>query len=733
MSERKRTSRKISAEALAARLALAPGVKALARVSHGALAIEARLVAEDLWLLFTRDGQRGCLAFRANLGSAQAEARVLAGDALLEITCRVSFGLWRIKLEAPDPGFEDFHCTVSLRPNQATHLPYFPRDLVAFGAGGDPAASRGMVEATQRRLNTGLCYLDFREPDLGKVFYLQDLTELNPYFAATATKPENAVGGEWPLLGYLAPTQPGNPGARLPGGEETVVSSAHLAFRRHTRREEGDSAWQFLDMLGAVYQRLDKPAWGYRDWMARSRRTLRDLQRSPKARERHGEHVYFHPYTAAEYPDSMVQLSLLSAIREWSRWIGKRHPLEREIRNGLEGFYDRKLGTLRRYLPDVGKDKDRDAVDSWYLYHPMVNLANLALDGDEVARGLFERSLDYGIKAARHFRYKWPIQYKIDSFEVITPVAPADGRGQTDVGGIYAWVMLQAFELSGEVRYLEEAKAAIAAAEGMRFDLNYQANLTAWGAVACIRLWRITNDKHYLEQSYVYLASFFHNAQIWRSRIGHAKNYNNFLAVTCLQDAPYMAIYECFDSFAAFERYLDLGGPDLIAPAKRLVIDYCRYALDRAWSYYPDALPKAALATENRNGHIERKLSFPVEDLYPDGQPAGQVGQEIYGAGAAMVFATRAFHRIDDAPFVLHCDHFVRSLTRIDRSGLSFNLDGMPSGRAVVSLVRDGRRPLPECRLQAAAGSVRTVLEEAGRIAYEVPANGSVLLDWRST
>ena len=28
----------------------------------------------------------------------------------------------------------------------------------------------------------------------------------------------------------------------------------------------------------------------------------------------------------------------------------------------------------------------------------------------------------------------------------------------------------------------------------MRFELNYQANLTAWGASACVRLWRITND-----------------------------------------------------------------------------------------------------------------------------------------------------------------------------------------------------------------------------------------------
>src|SRR5206468_949171 len=136
----------------------------------------------------------------------------------------------------------------------------------------------------------------------------------------------------------------------------------------------------------------------------------------------------------------------------------------------------------RRYLPNVGGDKDKDAVDSWYLYHPLLNLAAMALDGDRDSRDLFLQSIDFGIKAADHFKYRWPIQYKITDFSVITPTAAADGRGQTDVGGIYAWVMLQAFELTDDKRFLDEARAAIDAAIGLNFNLNYQANLTAWGA-----------------------------------------------------------------------------------------------------------------------------------------------------------------------------------------------------------------------------------------------------------
>ncbi len=90
--------------------------------------------------------------------------------------------------------------------------------------------------------------------------------------------------------------------------------------------------------------------------------------------------------------------------------------------------------------------------------------------------------------------------------------------------------MLQAYELTDDKTYLDEARKAIDAAIGLGFNLNYQANLTAWGAAACMRLWRITNRDVYREQSYVYLASFLHNAVMWDSRIGHAAHYETFLA-----------------------------------------------------------------------------------------------------------------------------------------------------------------------------------------------------------
>lgn len=711
--------------------------KPLASVAVGDLEIAIHDDDRALWLLIRRPGLGG-LAFRAALWAGDATVRTLNPEPGRTAGFRISHALGehRIEVSSDVRVLPHIRVRTGFAPSRPVVLPHIPRDLFPLGKDDDPLRARGYVEAVQRGLNGGLLYFRIDEPCFGNILYFQNLTSLNDYCRATGTTPKDAVGGVWPELGLLLPmpqTHCADAVQPLAAGKEIILSDATLVFRPDIPRDERDSARQFLQMLGSAYALIDPPPTDYRDWVWRAERTLRDLDKAPEATIRHYGHRYLHPYTAAEYPDAMVQMSIVQAIHEWGKWRGEAHPLEAEFMAGVGKFYDAKLGMLRRYLPNVGDDKDADAVDSWYLYHPLLNLGRLALDGDKTAERLFLKSLDYGIKAARHFAYKWPIQYKADGFSVITENTGADGRGQTDVGGVYAWVMLQAFELTDDKRFLDEASAAIDAAIGLGFGINYQANLTAWGAAACMRLWRITNRDVYLEQSYVYLASFFHHCEIWESRLGHAVHYRNFLGVTALQDAPYMALYEAFDSYAAFEHYLADSGPDLEPAARMLIAEYCRYLLDRAWFYYPDALPKEAIADAQRenNGHIDRTLSFPLEDLYPDGQPAGQVGQEIYGAGAALIFATRAFHRVEDAPFQIYCDHFIRASERTDARTMTIMLDGGETCTAGLSFVRARRRKLTRTRVASAGGDpIRPHRETRDRIDYRVPANGRLVLSW---
>ena len=711
--------------------------KTVARFALSELEVEVWAAEGSLWAILRRAGKGG-LAIRAAFVGGEFECAALkpeSGEAA-RLSVVSALGEHVLRFATGGQAFDYLRVTATLTPAAPMLVPFMPRDLYPLDANDDPLGAKGIVEAGQRGLNSGVLYFRIDEPAFGNVLYFQNLTAMNPYYRATKTKPDGAVGGIWPELGYLMPTpaQSGTPPSDpLPPGEEVVVSDAILVLRPDAPPDERDSARQFIQMLGVAYKLIDLPHTDYRDWVDRAERTLRDLDKAPEATIEHYGHRYVHPYTGAEYPDIMVQMSLVATIHDWGKWAGKPHKLEAEFKAGLERFYDSKLKSLRRYLPNVGDDKDADAVDSWYLYHPMLNLGLLALDGDEDARKLLMKSIDFGIKAAHHFDYKWPVQYKITDFSVITEAAEADGRGQTDVGGIYAWVMLQAYELTDDKGFLDEARAAIDAAMGLRFNVNYQANLTAWGAAACMRLWRITNRDVYLQQSYVYLGSFFHNCEIWESDIELARHYRNFLGATCLQDAPYMAIYECFDAFAAFERYLDDSGPELEPAARMLIAEYCKYALDRAWYYYPDALPAEAIAEKQRenNGHVDRALSFPLEDLYPDGQPAGQVGQEIYGAGAAFIFATRAFHNVQGAPFRIYCDHLLRASERTSERALTLTLDGGETCTAGLSIVRLKRHKLPKVAVTTVGGdAIRPHAKSDDRIDFRIPANGRVVVTW---
>jgi hypothetical protein len=565
----------------------------------GDLDVEVCEGRDSVWAIIRREGKGGLALRTAYVPGGKFTCRKLKSDdgAALDIEVDSPAGRHRVCFTSSGDGVHRLRAQVRFTPAETMRIPFIPRDLYPLDENDDPSGARGNVEAAQRGVNSALLYFRLDEPSFGSVLYFQDLTALNPYFLATGTKPQGVVGGEWPELGYLPPT-PDTQELEEPGlltaGEEVTLSDAIVVIRDWAADNEQEMARQFLQMLAVVYKAIERPEVEYRDWIKRSERTIRDLETSKQARRKEYGNLYIMPYPDGEYPDVMVQLSIAQALHEWGRWRGEPLPLEAELLKGVEKFYDPKFKTLRRYLPSVGEEqgKDPDAVDSWYLFHPMLNLGRLALDGDEQCKDLLLRSIEYGIKSAHHFDYAWPVMYKIQDFSVITE-ARGDGRfGQTDVNGLYAYIMLQCYELTGEQRFVEEARKAIDKAKGLRFDLLYQANLTAWGAVACLRLWRITDRIEYLAQSYAYVAGFFHNAIMWESEIGTAKDFRNFLGVTVLHDAPYMAMYECFESFVGFDEYLAQAGPGLDVSVRLLVSEYCKYGLDRAWFYYPDALPK---------------------------------------------------------------------------------------------------------------------------------------------
>jgi hypothetical protein len=410
-------------------------------------------------------------------------------------------------------------------------------------------------------------------------------------------------------------------------------------------------------------------------------------------------------------------------------------PFADALRKGVNHFYDSHLKTIRRYLPNVGKDKNKNEVDSWYLYHPLANLGRLALNGDKNAEELFLSSLGYAIKVARHFKYTWPVQFDVETLDIIVGNRKECEPGQSDAGGLYAYVMLQAWHLTEEKRYLEEAKKAIDAVAQLGFSVCYQSNITAWGANACIWLWEITGDDSYRGISYMMLASFFHNSIIYESNLGVAKHYPIFMGVTCLHDGPYMAVYECFESYAAFHEYLDRAHNDIPESVRLMLAEYCKYTPSRAWFTYPSDLPDDAISKQVRNGHIDRKLSIPLEDIYADGKLAGQVGQEIYGSGAAFVFTTRAFHKFESVPFELYCEYPIYNLAQNAEPCLEFQVRGLSHYHCQARLISKGSQDIPKVKivhLGTPSSEIVGKLNEEGQYVFDVPGDSRIEIRWQT-
>jgi hypothetical protein len=404
------------------------------------------------------------------------------------------------------------HWRTSLRPSTDLVLPFWPRDVVPLDEGGDPLGTRGVVHAAQRGARAGLLYASITRPGAGSFLYVQNLSELNAYCEAAKASPADRVSGRWPELGY-APPPAEKP---LRAGVEVVVSDAYVLTAPDVPADDLAAARQFLELYSEVYLEIPRPAPVYRDWPRRVRETLRTLTHSPECYVEKGGRRYLLAYVGADDrpPESMVQLAVLVPLVEYARSRSDSAPLVDALKSNLGDFFDGGLGTMVRWLPGDEKllegheeQMRPNLMDSWYLHHTLMNLSRLALMGEDTARRLFLDSVDFAIRVAHRFDYRWPVFYDLHTIEAVkAESAPGEG-GENDVAAQYAHVMLQAYDLTGERRFLDEAVAAARSLHGLGFRLGYQFNNTAFGAGALLRLWRETGDRSFYDLSLVCLAN----------------------------------------------------------------------------------------------------------------------------------------------------------------------------------------------------------------------------------
>ncbi|PWV56924.1 hypothetical protein [Chitinophaga sp. S165] len=573
-------------------------------------------------------------------------------------------GTFEVEIKLPAKEKPVLHYTVRFQAAVPTAIPFWPKDLLIIEESSSPHDSEGEVYISQTGIRSGLIYAGIKKPESGSFLYLQNFSALDDYFQTTTTSVGDTVGGMWPEIGFsLPPTKD----KLLPPDRMFTIADTFVVFDPVRPNDQFAIARQFIDRLADLYIHLPVPDTTYHDYPDILNRSLKDLEDNKGCWSYHNGKSFLNAYVSdyANPPEVMVQLAVLLPLLDYSSWQGKHVPLIDILKEVLPDFLDEETGILHRWLParaDMldGSEphKQANVMDSWYLYHPLLNLSRMALRGDKDAKTLFLKSLEFPIKVARHFNYRWPVFFDLNTLEVIKEeTAPGQG-GEKDVAGMYAHVMLQAWELTGDKRYLSEAEQAAQSLTAYGFNIMYQANNTAFSAGAMLRLYNITKNELYLDLAFVFLANLFANVALWQCSYGYLKHFPLFFALFPLTNAPYTAVYEEQECFAAFHDFLQhANDAPLARSAAMLMAEFIRHFIYRAVYYYPPLLPEAMLSEEVKTGEVDPKLWVALEDIHDGWEKSGLVGQEVYGAGLAFGILPRHYLKVPDGDFLVFIDY----------------------------------------------------------------------------
>jgi hypothetical protein len=689
---------------------------------------------DSLWIVALMP-KNGKIAFRAAfaMNSCFEVANLFEDEDTIVVILNSRLGNYEVRVDFPDHSSSILHYTTRFTANIPLMIPFWPRDIIPLTQSGNVENTSGKIHMEQFGSRSGLLFASITKPQTGSFFYFQNLTSLSEYCEATETESKNTVGGNWPEIGFRLPTTDKLP---LPASKAFTISDAYILLEADIMEEISVVCEHFLDNLVKIYKVLQQPRIEYHNWPEIAQKALTDLYHNKGSWTQTNGIAYLNAYLCDyETPaESMVQLAVLAPFKEYEDWTGEKHPLYDDLIKGLPAFYDPKIDCINRWLPaladklDQSEEQKKEMVmDSWYLHHPLMNLARLALKGDKTAHKLVLDSIDYVIKVAHHFKYTWPVFYNMETLEIIKKETAPGAGGETDVAGAYAHLMLLIFKLTKEKRYLSEAEKAAKKLETLGVNLLYQANNTAFAAGALLELYKITKKKLYLDISYTCLTGLFKNVQLYDCKYGYGKNYTNFFSIFPLNDAPYTAAYEELEVYAALSEYLFQAEDVAILPSLRILIpEFIKYAVNRMAYYYPPLLPKEMLSEEVKTGELQPDLWVPLEDLYNGWEKSGQVGQEVYGAGIAFGVVPRQYIKIEE-DFLVFIDYPNQYKKR--GKSITIKLYGDKGLSCNLKILKIGDRNI-KLKITHDNKALKAFKENIKIHEYEISGHGVIKIQW---
>jgi hypothetical protein len=158
--------------------------------------------------------------------------------------------------------------------------------------------------------------------------------------------------------------------------------------------------------------------------------------------------------------------------------------------------------------------------------------------------------------------------------------------------------------------------------------------------------------------------------------------------------------------------------------------------LYKASFYYPPNLPVEILAEKPRTGEIDPKLWIPLEDIYDGWEKAGQVGQEVYGAGMPFGMIPRHYWQVADGKFMIYVDYPVKSVSTVHEGQAMFRVPGDARLSCRMRIIPAGKKALPKIRVTAEHADGNETLQghktEEGHLEFSVSGDRNVIVQWEA-
>jgi len=434
-------------------------------------------------------------------------------------------------------------------------------------------------------------------------------------------------------IGLLADQAVGN---MLPAGEVRFsYSFLQRPMERLLTEQEAVNRWMTA-LLPLFEEKLSWPPCAT-SWKQFASSTVEDLEKRDSTRVEVNGHAGLSAYVKNsseiwKQPADNFELMTVADVLWPSLLYLRLHPSPayeaqcKELLSDLPGFYHADTHSISNdYIP-----RPNERADSWYPFeNALVKYPTMGmLAGSKDLTDKFLDTFQNAQKFAHQYNYLFPIYYQVASLQ-------AEGAGTNyAIGGLYAWGAILAHRLTGDARYLDEARRAVQVLYTVPADrLFHEPQELAYGALAAAELGMKTEATYILFEQ---LRMFY-----WFSDPSQ-KNHEVRGMVQAAASILYPAFKENVEAILPWTGVMKRG----------IVIEALLRFMDqqRRNNFY---------FFQNCSGNsASSSMAFiPFENLgtLELGGQTGNVGKEIYGAGEClwMYLMFEALGRVDDRELLL--------------------------------------------------------------------------------